>query len=296
MSINLAILSPSAVITAVQQYPTFAYGVLAALAIIFAVRYLQSPWRKLPPGPSGLPLIGNVLDLRSKQWLNFMKWKQQFGDVVYLNAAGQPIIVLNTQKVAADLLDRRAGIYSDRPRNIVAAQILCGGLAMVFQNYGTLWRKMRKAAHEGLSRTIVESFKTPQLNEAILLSIGLLAEPATWDNHLRRTAASMVMSVTYDTPPIVSERDSSVKAVNDFVARLTRAALPGAHFVEFLPWMMHIPSRFAKWKRDAEYWYERDSVMFENLFNSVNEKLVRRLPSQKPNVAYVVSVERHRPS
>jgi len=218
------------------------------------------------------------------------------GDVVYLNAAGQPIIVLNTQKVAADLLDRRAGIYSDRPRNIVAAQILCGGLAMVFQNYGTLWRKMRKAAHEGLSRTIVESFKTPQLNEAILLSIGLLAEPATWDNHLRRTAASMVMSVTYDTPPIVSERDSSVKAVNDFVARLTRAALPGAHFVEFLPWMMYIPSRFAKWKRDAEYWYERDSVMFENLFNSVNEKLVRRLPSQKPNVAYVVSVERHRPS
>ena len=32
--------------------------------------------------------------------------------------------------------------------------------------------------------------------------------------------------------------------------------------------------RFAKWKRDAEYWYERDSVMFEKLFNSVNEKLV----------------------
>jgi len=60
------------------------------------------------------------------------------GDVFYLSAAGQPIIVLNTQKVAADLLDRRAGIYSDRPRNIVAAQIMCGGLAMVFQNYGTL--------------------------------------------------------------------------------------------------------------------------------------------------------------
>jgi hypothetical protein len=60
------------------------------------------------------------------------------GDIFYLSAAGRPIIVLNTQKVAADLLDRRAGIYSDRPRNIVAAQILCGGLAMVFQNYGTL--------------------------------------------------------------------------------------------------------------------------------------------------------------
>jgi hypothetical protein len=154
---------------------------------------------------------------------------------------------------------------------------------------------MRKAAHEGLSKSVVESYKTPQLNEAILLTSGLLAQPATWDSHLRRTAASMVMSVTYDTPPFVSETDSRVKSVNDFVARLTRAALPGAHLVEFFPWMMYIPSRcgpsldatmnrpganlsqscrFAKWKRDAEYWYERDSVMFENLFNGVHEKLV----------------------
>ena len=57
-------------------------------------------------------------------------------DVFYLNAAGQPIVVLNAQKAAADLLDRRAGIYSDRPRNAVAGQILCGGLALTFQNYG----------------------------------------------------------------------------------------------------------------------------------------------------------------
>jgi len=103
---------------------------------------------------------------------------------------------------------------------------------------------MRKASHEGLSKAVVESFKTPQFNEAILLTSGLLSQPSTWDKHLRRTAASMVMAVTYDTPPIVSELSSNVKAVNDFVARLTRAALPGAHLVEFFPWMMHIPSRY----------------------------------------------------
>jgi hypothetical protein len=103
---------------------------------------------------------------------------------------------------------------------------------------------MRKAVHEGLSKPVAESFKDSQLNEAILLTSGLLAQPATWDNHLRRAAASIVMSVTYDTPPIVSELDSKVKAINDFVARLTRAALPGAHFVEFFPWMRHIPSRY----------------------------------------------------
>lgn len=61
------------------------------------------------------------------------------GNVIYLNAAGQPIVVLNSQKVAADLLDRRAGIYSDRPRNIVASDIMTGGLLVVFARYNDMF-------------------------------------------------------------------------------------------------------------------------------------------------------------
>ena len=107
---------------------------------------------------------------------------------------------------------------------------------------------MRKAVHEGLSKPVAESFKVSQLHEAILLTSGLLAQPVMWDNHLRRTTASVAMAVTYDTAPIASELDSKVKAINDFVARLTRAALPGAHFVEFFPWMRRIPSRWGAFK------------------------------------------------
>ena len=40
------------------------------------------------------------------------------GPLVYLTVGGQGILVLNTHKVAADLLDRRGHIYSDRPRMI----------------------------------------------------------------------------------------------------------------------------------------------------------------------------------
>ncbi|KAH9058135.1 cytochrome P450 [Lactarius vividus] len=254
-----------------QQYLIFTVCIVIGFTFFSTARYFQSPWRKLPPGPRSLPLLGNILQLRSPQWLTFVKWSQQFGDVIYLNVMGQPIVVLNTQKAAADLLNRRAGIYSDRPRNIVAAEILSGGLVITLQNYGPLWRRMRKAVHEGLNK----SFEVPQLNEAILLTSGFLAQPAMWDKHIRRTTASLTMSITYDTPPIVSEQDSGVKAINDFITRLTRASLPGAHLVEFLPWMMHIPSRFAKWKSNAEYWHEKDSMMFVGLFNNVREKLLK---------------------
>lgn len=49
------------------------------------------------------------------------------------------MVILNSQKVAADLLDRRAGIYSDRPRNIVASDIMTGGLLVVFTRYNDMY-------------------------------------------------------------------------------------------------------------------------------------------------------------
>jgi hypothetical protein len=35
---------------------------------------------KLPPGPPGIPLLGNIFDLPKKfPWLKLMKWKEQYG-------------------------------------------------------------------------------------------------------------------------------------------------------------------------------------------------------------------------
>ncbi len=92
------------------------------------------------------------------------------------------------------------------------------------------WRHMRKAAHEGLNKNIVNQYHPIQIKEAVLLANDLLAEPNRWVSHVRRTAASTIMSIVYDKPP-TSEQDPSIKRINDFAARLTRAAMPGAHFV-----------------------------------------------------------------
>ncbi|KAI9439112.1 cytochrome P450 [Lactarius indigo] len=252
-----------------QQLQLLTFCTAVGFAVFSTARYFRSPWRKLPPGPRGLPLLGNALQMGGPQWLTFIKWSEQFGDVFYLNAMGKHMVVLNTQKAASDLLDRRAEIYSDRPRNIVAGEILCDKLAIPLLTYGPLWHKMHNAIHEALDM----SFEVPQLNEAILLTSGLLAQPAIWDKHIRRTTASFAMTMTYGTPSMISEQDPGVKAIDGFMAHMTRATRPGAFLVELFPWMLRIPSRFAKWKRDAENWHKNDSQMFVDRFNGVREKL-----------------------
>jgi hypothetical protein len=70
--------------------------------------------------------------------------------VIYLNIAGKNTVVLGNYKVAADLLDRRAGIYSDRARNIVTGELLTGGLVFTFAQHNDVWKRMRRGSHESV--------------------------------------------------------------------------------------------------------------------------------------------------
>jgi len=90
-------------------------AILVASLVLISLYYLsRKPKGKMPPGPKGLPLIGNIHQLSDENWLQFTEWKWKYGPIVRLNLGGTNTIVLNTHKVASDILDRRAQIYSDR--------------------------------------------------------------------------------------------------------------------------------------------------------------------------------------
>ena len=54
---------------------------------------------------------------------------------MYLDGAGQPMVVCNSLKSAFELLERRSKTYSDRPRFVMAQEILNGGLLLALMKY-----------------------------------------------------------------------------------------------------------------------------------------------------------------
>lgn len=117
---------------------------------------------------------------------------------------------------------------------------------------GEVWRRMRRAAHEGMNKAVASRYHPIQTTEAVALCQGLLRDADSWDDHFRRwdspkstsaisqseisyflrAAASSVMSITYGSPMLESVEDPAIKKVNDFVERIVKAAYPGAHLVE----------------------------------------------------------------
>ncbi|KAJ7170774.1 cytochrome P450 [Mycena crocata] len=195
------------------------------------------------------------------------------GDVYSLNLAGQPVVILNSYKAAADLFDRRSTIYSDRPRLIMANEILTGGIFMIFAKYGDVWRKMRRASHEGFNLRASEKYQPEQYREAAMNVLDLINEPELWVDHFKQTTATCILSAVYAWPRIGSKHMPVINRIHAHTARIAGAVVPGAFLVEIFPWMKRFPTWMAKWKRDGLAWHEKETEMFEKLNAGVNEDM-----------------------
>ena len=117
---------------------------------------------------------------------------------------------------------------------------------MLTLTYLNSWRRMRRAAHESLTKRMVQNYQPIQTKEATILVSSLMAPSADLkqDRHFKRLAASTIMSIVYDNPTIMTEHDHAVENIEKYNDRISYAFTVGSYFVDIFPWMNYIPARF----------------------------------------------------
>ena len=73
----------------------------------------------LPPGPKGLPVLGNVKDLPpsgTPEFEHWLKHKDQYGPISSVTALGLTMVIMHDKSMVMELMEKRGSKHSGRAR------------------------------------------------------------------------------------------------------------------------------------------------------------------------------------
>jgi hypothetical protein len=85
----------------------------------------------LPPGPKGIPLLGNINDLPKPGILECHHWikhKDLYGPISSITVLGQTFVIINDADTTVELLSNRAAVYSGRPHMVFSGDMYASNM------------------------------------------------------------------------------------------------------------------------------------------------------------------------
>ncbi|PIL24617.1 cytochrome P450 [Ganoderma sinense ZZ0214-1] len=248
-----------------------------ASTLSFLLWWLHRP-RGMPPGPPRSFWGDNTLDIpRVKPWETFTAWNRKYGPVVSFYLGRKPVIVLGTAQAAWDLLDKRADIYSARPRSIVAL------------SHTGVWR-MAQLMQASLSATASAQYRSLQSLESKLMLRRLLnlKDDFAYKSEITLFQMSVIFRLAYGRR-VKSLQDevvlAKIKAGSYFgepaykaddmscVVNRVHRRVPGKYLVESWPILLWLPKCLQWFRRDIDKHREMDVALYMSLMHQVRRKM-----------------------
>ncbi|KAL6887113.1 cytochrome P450 [Trichoderma evansii] len=242
---------------------------LAAILSVFVFRYGLTflfsnvripPGAKLPRGPKGVPILGNLPQM------------PLYGPLYGISLAGSRHVVVSTEKIANDLLRGRGNIYSSRPYLPMSAELLSRNLRPVLLPYNDLWRKGRKLMHSLASETVAPAYEPVQLRESSRLLKDLLANPNNYETWVERFSAGVVLQLAYGKT-VETGDEPIVRDILEVVHNVERLISPGAYLVDTFPILMWLPKWLAPFKREGDRLHQKELNLFRKNVDDVRDEM-----------------------
>ncbi|KAF8195380.1 cytochrome P450 [Pholiota molesta] len=227
-----------------------AVGPLAG--IIFGVytsyiSWAKSPFRKVvyPPGPSQTGLLSRSLPNvpSSRPWTTYVDWALKYGNIMYFKLKGNHTIILSSINDATEMFERRCGVYSDRPKDIMT-DLMGWNFHTQLMAYGPGWRGHRKLYQQCFRPQTALSYRPIQIQKVRKFLNYLLNTPDEFRAHCKAASSGVILSILYgeDLSPEMSEY--IVSLAEDAASAYSKGPLAASHIVNAVPFLRYLPPWF----------------------------------------------------
>ncbi|KAJ7215354.1 cytochrome P450 [Mycena pura] len=217
-----------------------------ALALVFVPRYcLRKKTPPLPPGPRGLPFVGNVLDVPSENhWIKFAELAAIWGDILSLRVFGQTIIIINSVEIAEDLLDVRGANFSDRPVLPMAGELSGFNNALPMCQYDDRVRRERRLFHKLFGTQVSVKEFAPLISAEVQRFLrNVVASPEAVFDQIGRMTGAITLRIAYGYHTVDGpDLDPYLKEFETAGLNFLNATRMGEHLVDIWPALRYWPA------------------------------------------------------
>ncbi|KAL0385020.1 UNVERIFIED_CONTAM: cytochrome [Sesamum radiatum] len=141
-----------------------------------------------PPGPPGLPFIGNFHQFDTQYpHIYLHSLYKLYGPIMSMKLGSRPVVVISSANVVKEIMKSHDLAFSGRPVHVAMHRLSYNGLGIAFISYNDLWKEMRRVLNlhflspkqvhllcpirkDEVSRMINQIFRDASLSRATNLS------------------------------------------------------------------------------------------------------------------------------
>ncbi|CAE6357824.1 unnamed protein product [Rhizoctonia solani] len=219
----------------------FLLGVTLALVLYRRWRKTKS---RLPLPPAPFPshwAFGHkeFFGLPHRHVLLGTKYRSICGEVIGVSTTFAHHIYLNSLDAVTELLEKRAGVTSDRPPNTMIKDLMGWSQGVALHAHDERHKKMRRVIASALHPAAARSYAQQHMDNTLAFVRNISGSPRMFKEHAKNAIGAFILRMTYGH--IVTKDDTFISLIHEAVHYFALGV--GKHYwVNDIPLLKYVPS------------------------------------------------------